>query len=493
MGYDPSLFVTAPDASLVCSICQDVLEDPRSLRCGHSFCAGCLRDQAAAHTARRQNGGGRTSVHPKCPTCRGPGKDSFPNFVAKEMISGLKISCMNNCGNGGSGNDIDNQRSGAADAGDNSEEGRRVRRRPNDDEDTNAIANAKCNWTGRLDEWKHHADHQCCLQLISCDVSGCGAECRRDEMADHQRSAACVDARIAAQVSAAVAAMDKKYQELQKKHAAVMDKKYSELQKKHTELEKKYHEKVALGGNSGFVIKFCSDWMIRKPDPLFGFVVYREAMPIDDTRSYLNKDITKLLVGIPGPKRTVWEGGLYPVVFDWKNGPKKPPYCKLPKGFHHPNVYPSGTICLTTLNEEEGFRPDYTIPELMFDIQQLFAHPYMHSPAQSAAWICLKDDKNKYDQIATELAQTYTPERFAERANEDNDTQWVPVEDSLQEPKEAPIEPAIVESNQPAVDKGQNYIRGMGPLPCTCSCCAWGTATGLWDRRLQMRFLWGIG
>ena len=220
MGYDPSLFLTPPDASLVCSICQDVLEDPRSLRCGHSFCADCLRDQAAAHTARRQNnGGGRTSVHPKCPTCRGPGKDSFPNFVVKEMVSGLQISCMNNSGGGGSG--------GGNDAGDNSVEGRRVRRRPNDDEDANA--KAKCNWTGRLDEWKHHADHECCLQLVSCDVSGCGAKCRRDEMADHQRSAACVDARIAAQVSAAVAVMDKKYQELQKKHAAVMDKKYQEL------------------------------------------------------------------------------------------------------------------------------------------------------------------------------------------------------------------------------------------------------------------------
>jgi len=83
--------------------------------------------------------------------------------------------------------------------------------------------------------------------------------------------------------------------------------------------------------------------MIRKPDPLFGFVVYREA--IQSYRYYdMNKDIPKLLVGIPGPKRTVWEGGLYPVVFEWKDDPKKPPRCRLPGGFHHPNIYPSGTI-----------------------------------------------------------------------------------------------------------------------------------------------------
>ena len=472
MGYDLSLFLTAPDASLVCSICQDVLENPRSLRCGHSFCAECLRDQAAAHTARREQSRGGTNrlgVHPPCPTCRGRGGDSFPNFVVKEMINGLKISCMNNSGDGSGGSGVDNngQRSGTA--GDNSEEGRRVRRRPNEDEDTNT----KCHWTGRVDEWKHHADHECCLQMISCDVSGCGAKCRRDEMADHQRSAACVEARIASRVSAAVAAMEKKYQQLEKKHE---------------DLEKKYYENVALGGNSSFVIKFCRDWMIRKPDPLFDFVVYREAMQLDNAYSHLNQDIPKLLIGIPGPKRTAWEGGLYPVVFDWKGGPKKPPLCKLPGGFHHPNVYPSGTISLSTINEEEGWRPEISIPELMFDMQQLFAHPNINSPSQSVAYRCYMSNKVEYDRIATELAHKFTPERFAESANSHTSTQWVRtqwvlVEDSLQEPKEAPAEPPLAEGNKDPVHK----------KPCSCSCCAWGTATGPWDRRLQMRFLWGIG
>ena len=75
---------------------------------------------------------------------------------------------------------------------------------------------------------------------------------------------------------------------------------------------------------------------------------------------------------------------------------KKPPLCKLPGGFHLPNVYPSGTISLSTLNEEEGWRPDFSIPELMFDIQQLLAHPNMNSPAQSKAYLCYKDDKVEY-------------------------------------------------------------------------------------------------
>nr|GMD49743.1 SUMO-conjugating enzyme SCE1 [Ipomoea batatas]GMD51754.1 SUMO-conjugating enzyme SCE1 [Ipomoea batatas]GMD55271.1 SUMO-conjugating enzyme SCE1 [Ipomoea batatas] len=32
--------------------------------------------------------------------------------------------------------------------------------------------------------------------------------------------------------------------------------------------------------------------------------------------------------------------------------PSKPPKCKFPQGFFHPNVYPSGTVCLSILNED---------------------------------------------------------------------------------------------------------------------------------------------
>ena len=35
-----------------------------------------------------------------------------------------------------------------------------------------------------------------------------------------------------------------------------------------------------------------------------------------------------------------------------KDYPVKPPKCKFPEGFYHPNVYPSGTVCLSILNEE---------------------------------------------------------------------------------------------------------------------------------------------
>lgn len=38
--------------------------------------------------------------------------------------------------------------------------------------------------------------------------------------------------------------------------------------------------------------------------------------------------------GIPGPKETLWEGGLFPLTMEFTDEyPSKPPKCKLPAGF----------------------------------------------------------------------------------------------------------------------------------------------------------------
>ena len=52
----------------------------------------------------------------------------------------------------------------------------------------------------------------------------------------------------------------------------------------------------------------------------------------------------------------------------------------------HPNVYPSGTICLSILNEEEGWRPAINIKQILLGIQDLLDEPNPDSPAQSEAY-----------------------------------------------------------------------------------------------------------
>ena len=41
----------------------------------------------------------------------------------------------------------------------------------------------------------------------------------------------------------------------------------------------------------------------------------------------------------------------------------------------HPNVYPSGTICLSILNEEEGWRPAISVKQILLGIQDLLGKP----------------------------------------------------------------------------------------------------------------------
>lgn len=75
----------------------------------------------------------------------------------------------------------------------------------------------------------------------------------------------------------------------------------------------------------------------------------------------------------------------------------------------HPNVYPSGTICLSILNEEEGWRPAITIKQILMGIQDLLDEPNPDSPAQSEAYNLFMQDKVKYKRRVQEEARKNAP------------------------------------------------------------------------------------
>jgi ubiquitin-protein ligase len=37
---------------------------------------------------------------------------------------------------------------------------------------------------------------------------------------------------------------------------------------------------------------------------------------------------------------------------------------KFPANFFHPNIYPSGTVCLSILNEDEDWKPSITVKQV---------------------------------------------------------------------------------------------------------------------------------
>ena len=95
---------------------------------------------------------------------------------------------------------------------------------------------------------------------------------------------------------------------------------------------------------------------------------------------------------LPGKAGTSWEKGLFPLELVFSEAyPAKPPECRFPKGFFHPNgaaillillyqsrnshihpdlwgvccaVYPSGLVCLSIVNPDQGWKPAITVKQV---------------------------------------------------------------------------------------------------------------------------------
>ncbi|MCJ1308330.1 E2 SUMO-conjugating protein ubc9 [Agyrium rufum] len=148
-------------------------------------------------------------------------------------------------------------------------------------------------------------------------------------------------------------------------------------------------------------------------------------------------DLKRWECGVPGKEKTLWEGGLFKLDLAFPDGefcpthpltfssssdlfargfitkhrradslnpftknpeyPTKPPKCKFTPPLFHPNVYPSGTVCLSILNEEEGWKPAITIKAILIGIQDLLNDPNPESPAQAEAYNLFKKDRAAYE------------------------------------------------------------------------------------------------
>ncbi|KAJ7877394.1 ubiquitin-conjugating enzyme/RWD-like protein [Mycena olivaceomarginata] len=72
----------------------------------------------------------------------------------------------------------------------------------------------------------------------------------------------------------------------------------------------------------------------------------------------------------------------------------------------HPNVYPSGTVCLSILNEENPGNP--LLPSnrlILLGIQDLMGNPNVDDPAQREAYTLFKTDKIAYEKRIRQLAR----------------------------------------------------------------------------------------
>ena len=89
--------------------------------------------------------------------------------------------------------------------------------------------------------------------------------------------------------------------------------------------------------------------------------------------------------------------------------PAKPPKCKFVPPLYHPNIYPSGTVCLSILDDDGGWRPAITVKQALLSIQDLLTNPNPLSPAQAEAYHDFKKKPTEYVKKVREQAIKRAP------------------------------------------------------------------------------------
>ncbi|KAG8433031.1 hypothetical protein GDO86_017340 [Hymenochirus boettgeri] len=141
----------------------------------------------------------------------------------------------------------------------------------------------------------------------------------------------------------------------------------------------------------------------RKDHPL-GFVAVPTKNP-DGTMNLMNWECA-----IPGKKGTPWEGGLFKLRMLFKDDyPSSPPKCKFEPPLFHPNVYPSGTVCLSILEEDKDWRPAITIKQILLGIQELLNEPNIQDPAQAEAYTIYCQNRVEYEKRVRAQAKKFAP------------------------------------------------------------------------------------
>ncbi|KAK2569182.1 SUMO-conjugating enzyme UBC9-A [Acropora cervicornis] len=96
---------------------------------------------------------------------------------------------------------------------------------------------------------------------------------------------------------------------------------------------------------------------------------------------------------IPGPKKSLWEGGLY----------------KLQLAFPQDYPFSPPKFSLSLIDKSKGWRPQTTTKEVLLGIQLLLTEPNFHDPAQAEAFVVYNQNRMEYEERVKKQAKEMTP------------------------------------------------------------------------------------
>mmetsp|Transcript_11859 Transcript_11859/g.28279 ORF Transcript_11859/g.28279 Transcript_11859/m.28279 type:complete len:172 (-) Transcript_11859:54-569(-) len=114
-------------------------------------------------------------------------------------------------------------------------------------------------------------------------------------------------------------------------------------------------------------------------------------------------------VMVVGPPGTLYEGGFFRAKLEFPDDfPNNPPKMTFLSKMWHPNVYPSGEVCISILhapgtdamNEmetaDERWRPILGVEQILVSVISLFADPNDESPANIDAAVQWREDRDAF-------------------------------------------------------------------------------------------------
>lgn len=110
--------------------------------------------------------------------------------------------------------------------------------------------------------------------------------------------------------------------------------------------------------------------------------------------------------GIPGKPTGIWAEGTFRINLTFHdNYPATPPKCVFTPPIPHPNIYPSGAVCLSIIGGD--WKPTISMKQILLGIQDLLDDPNPKSPANQDAYVLFKSNKKKYEENARSFAKLF--------------------------------------------------------------------------------------
>ena len=105
----------------------------------------------------------------------------------------------------------------------------------------------------------------------------------------------------------------------------------------------------------------------------------------------------------------LWAGAVYRLNIEFgEDYPEKPPICRFRPVLFHPNVYPSGRVCLSLLDADKGWKPTITVKQVprvpvSTSLHQCAIVPWLNIPLHGQ-WVQMTDRGSKFGQFMSRFS-----------------------------------------------------------------------------------------